>query len=108
LSGLIGPSSPTVTADGRKLAFIEQSTQIYVAHRDGSGLTKLTNSEHPFASISFGPSGDVLVAATRTKDVTGFELHQMVFVKMDGTVTEQLKDASGVPIYADTVVWLSK
>ena len=105
LSNLNNPSSPTVSADGSKIAFI-QNSQIYTANRDGTGLARLTSSSLSFASVSFSPVGARLVAANRNADLMGNEVDQMVFVSMDGTTTNQLADAGGAPIYADAVLWL--
>jgi hypothetical protein len=107
LKGLSGPGAPTFSPDGQKMAFIMLGgdSQVYVANRDGTGLKQLTTFAHAFESVAWSPFGDVLVATVAIVDKLGNPANKMVYVKMDGSVSN-VQDSAKTYLHADVVFWL--
>ena len=79
--------SPTVSPDGKKIAFSSENqntnqTQIFIVNIDGTGLTPLTTGPEEAISPEFSPDG-TKIAFDRINPVTGFI--ELLVMNADGS-----------------------
>jgi TolB protein len=107
-------STPSVSADGRMIAFsgdndpgTGSSSHIYVMNADGSDITALTSGENYDSNPSFSPNGRQIVF-----DRMASVGHPHIFiVNVDGSGLRQLTDGSTVsdydPVFAPNGKWIA-
>ncbi len=63
---LVGDTLPAWSATGDRLAFVRWETRatsdIYLAHADGSGVTQVTHDGRAITGLAFSPEGDAVIS----------------------------------------------
>jgi TolB protein len=93
------PERVKVSPDGQWIAFISNTSQLYLVRPDGSELKQLTFSDEVKTSLSWSPNGEAIVYSQTIESEDQFEVELFVY-EIHTFQIHQLTDTPGVDEFA--------